>query len=84
MALEHLDSLPSLREVIAGHGLAARKGLGQHFLLDLNLTKRIVAHAGSLSGINVVEIGPVRGALHVPCWPARHKRSQPLKWTHGA
>ncbi len=34
------DKLPPLREVIARHGLGARKSLGQHFLLDLNLTGR--------------------------------------------
>ncbi len=44
--------IPPLREVIAAHGLAARKGLGQHFLLDLNLTKRIVAQAGDFNRRN--------------------------------
>lgn len=58
-----LDSLPPLREIIAAHGLAARKGLGQHFLLDLNLTKRIVAQAGDLTGLTVFEIGPGPGGL---------------------
>ena len=59
-------ALPSLREVIAANGLAARKGLGQHFLLDLNLTKRIVGHAGDLSGKTVFEIGPGPGGLTRP------------------
>lgn len=58
-----LDDLPPLREVIARHGLQARKGLGQHFLLDLNLTRRIVAAAGDLSGCTVIEIGPGPGGL---------------------
>jgi len=52
-----------LREVIARHGLAARRALGQHFLLDGNLTARIVRAAGSLEGRNVVEIGPGPGGL---------------------
>ena len=56
-------SLPALRHTIAWHALAARKGLGQHFLLDLNLTRRIVAQAGDLSGVNVFEIGPGPGGL---------------------
>ena len=47
-----------LREVIARHGLAARRALGQHFLLDANLTQRIVRAAGALAGRHVVEIGP--------------------------
>jgi len=61
-----LESLPPLRQVIARHGLAARKGLGQHFLLDLNLTKRIVACAGDLGGVTVLEIGPGPGGLTRP------------------
>ena len=39
--------LPPLRETIAAHGLDARKRLGQHFLLDLNLTRRIARAAGT-------------------------------------
>jgi 16S rRNA (adenine1518-N6/adenine1519-N6)-dimethyltransferase len=54
---------PPLREVIARHGLAARRALGQHFLLDANLTQRIVRAAGPLAGRHVVEIGPGPGGL---------------------
>jgi 16S rRNA (adenine1518-N6/adenine1519-N6)-dimethyltransferase len=54
---------PPLREVIAAHGLDARHSLGQHFLLDANLTARIVRSAGDLSGRNVIEIGPGPGGL---------------------
>jgi 16S rRNA (adenine1518-N6/adenine1519-N6)-dimethyltransferase len=56
-------SLPPLREVIARHGLIARKSLGQHFLLDLNLTARIARAAGDLAGRTVVEVGPGPGGL---------------------
>ncbi|WP_144185585.1 16S rRNA (adenine(1518)-N(6)/adenine(1519)-N(6))-dimethyltransferase RsmA [Elioraea rosea] len=55
--------LPPLREVIASAGLDARKSLGQHFLLDLNLTARIAREAGELAGRHVVEIGPGPGGL---------------------
>lgn len=58
-----VQSLPPLREVIAEHGLAARKGLGQHFLLDLNLTLKIARAAGDLTVGTVVEIGPGPGGL---------------------
>lgn len=58
-----LDDLPPLREVIARHGLDARRALGQNFLLDLNLTRRIARAAGPLDGIHVVEIGPGPGGL---------------------
>jgi 16S rRNA (adenine1518-N6/adenine1519-N6)-dimethyltransferase len=58
-----LDSLPPLREVIARFGLGARKSLGQHFLLDLNLTRRIARAAGDLSQATVIEVGPGPGGL---------------------
>jgi 16S rRNA (adenine1518-N6/adenine1519-N6)-dimethyltransferase len=54
---------PPLREVIARHGLATRKSLGQHFLLDGNLLDRIVRYAGPLDGVHVIEIGPGPGGL---------------------
>jgi 16S rRNA (adenine1518-N6/adenine1519-N6)-dimethyltransferase len=57
------DGLPPLREVIARHGLAARKSLGQNFLLDLNLTARIARAAGDLAARDVLEIGPGPGGL---------------------
>lgn len=58
-----IDALPPLREVIRAHGLAARKSLGQNFLLDLNLTARIARAAGPLEGVDVVEVGPGPGGL---------------------
>jgi len=58
-----LGALPPLREVIARHGLATRKALGQHFLLDLNLTRRIARAAGPLDGVTVIEVGPGPGGL---------------------
>lgn len=57
------DGLPPLREVIARHGLAAQKALGQNFLLDLNLTGRIARAAGSLDDHHIVEVGPGPGGL---------------------
>ena len=58
-----IDGLPPLRDVIARHGLAARKSLGQNFLLDLNLTAKIARQAGDLTGCDVLEIGPGPGGL---------------------
>jgi 16S rRNA (adenine1518-N6/adenine1519-N6)-dimethyltransferase len=55
--------LPPLRDVIARHNLATRRSLGQHFLLDLNLTGRIARIAGDLTGVSVIEIGPGPGGL---------------------
>jgi 16S rRNA (adenine1518-N6/adenine1519-N6)-dimethyltransferase len=57
------DGLPPLREVIRRHGLAARKSLGQNFLLDLNLTERIARTAEPLADAAVFEVGPGPGGL---------------------
>ena len=57
------DGLPPLREVIARHGLSARKALGQNFILDLNLTARIARAAGELGACDVLEVGPGPGGL---------------------
>lgn len=56
-------NLRPLREVIAQYGLKPRRGLGQNFLLDLNLTARIARAAGELSSRNVIEVGPGPGGL---------------------
>ena len=61
--MSRIDSLPPLSEVIATHGLAARKSLGQNFILDLNLTARIARLAGDLTECDVLEIGPGPGGL---------------------
>lgn len=58
-----IDDLPPLRDVIAAHGLAAKKSLGQNFLLDLNLTSRIARASGPLDGVTVIEVGPGPGGL---------------------
>ena len=58
-----IDELPPLREVIATHDLAARKSLGQNFLLDLNLTAKIARQAGDVAACDVLEIGPGPGGL---------------------
>jgi 16S rRNA (adenine1518-N6/adenine1519-N6)-dimethyltransferase len=61
--MSQIDKLPPLREVIAEHGLRAKKELGQNFLLDLNLTARIARVAGPLEGVRVIEVGPGPGGL---------------------
>ena len=61
--MSQIDNLPPLREVIAEHGLRAKKELGQNFLLDLNLTARIARVGGSLEGVRVIEVGPGPGGL---------------------
>ncbi len=55
--------LPSLQEVISRHDFRAKRALGQHFLLDLNLTAKIASVAGDLAGRHVIEVGPGPGGL---------------------
>jgi 16S rRNA (adenine1518-N6/adenine1519-N6)-dimethyltransferase len=57
------DDLPTLRDELEAHDLWANKGLGQHFLLDLNITRRIARTAGDLAGQSVLEVGPGPGGL---------------------
>ncbi len=63
--------LPPLREVIARHKLSTRRSYGQHFLLDLNLTGRMVraladfmpGPTADLAQGTVIEVGPGPGGL---------------------
>ena len=57
------DGLPPLRDVIEKHGIAPTKALGQNFLLDLNLTRKVARGAGNLKGVTVMEVGPGPGGL---------------------
>lgn len=56
-------ALPPLREAIAAAGMSAKKSLGQNFLLDLNLTRRIARAAGDLGTGTTIEVGPGPGGL---------------------
>jgi 16S rRNA (adenine1518-N6/adenine1519-N6)-dimethyltransferase len=58
-----LAALPPLREALADHGLLARKAFGQHFLLDLNITRKIARLAELSPGDRVIEVGPGPGGL---------------------
>jgi 16S rRNA (adenine1518-N6/adenine1519-N6)-dimethyltransferase len=65
---EAVDALPPLREVIDAHDLRAQKSLGQNFLLDMNITDKIVREAmdrdgGDWSKAHAIEIGPGPGGL---------------------
>ena len=55
--------LPPIRDVIARHGLAASKALGQNFLLDEQLLGRIAAIPGPLHDAPAFEVGPGPGGL---------------------
>ena len=63
MTSGELSALPPLRDIIARYGIAAKKSLGQNFILDLNLTRRIARTAGRLDDGTVIEIGSGPGGL---------------------
>jgi Dimethyladenosine transferase (rRNA methylation) len=52
-----------LRDVIARHRLSAKKTLGQNFILDRQLLRRIAAIPGPLKDERVYEVGPGPGGL---------------------
>jgi len=58
-----LDDLPPLRDVLAAAGISAKKSFGQHFLLDLNITRKIARLANIAPGETVIEVGPGPGGL---------------------
>ena len=58
-----MTELPTLRESLEHHGLMAKKSFGQHFLLDLNITRKIVRLGGPFDNAVVIEVGPGPGGL---------------------
>lgn len=58
-----LNDLPPLKDVISAHDLRAKKSLGQNFLLDLNITRKIARLANARPGVSFVEVGPGPGGL---------------------
>jgi 16S rRNA (adenine1518-N6/adenine1519-N6)-dimethyltransferase len=58
-----MPELASLRNSLETYGLMAKKSFGQHFLLDLNITRKIVRLGGPFSGEAVIEVGPGPGGL---------------------
>ena len=61
--LQAFQDLPTLRESLEMHGLMAKKSFGQHFLLDLNITRKIVRLGGPFNDDVVIEVGPGPGGL---------------------
>ncbi len=51
------------RELIARHGFRIKKSLGQNFLVDANIIRKIVSSVAPEPGETIVEIGPGLGAL---------------------
>ncbi|EFU78374.1 16S rRNA (adenine(1518)-N(6)/adenine(1519)-N(6))-dimethyltransferase RsmA [Lactobacillus iners] len=51
------------RAIVNRYFMKAKKSLGQNFLVDLPIVKKIVASAGVVEGSQVIEIGPGIGSL---------------------
>ena len=66
---DKIDSLPSLRITVEANGLMAKKALGQNFLLDRNITDKIIRLSlekqslKDYSNADVFEVGPGPGGL---------------------
>lgn len=58
-----LSNLPTLKTTIDAYGLSTKKSLGQHFLLDANIIRRVASYAGDMKGVTAIEIGPGPGGL---------------------
>lgn len=58
-----VQSRKQMRDLLERHGLAPRRPLGQHFLADPNITRKIVATASIDRTAKVVEIGVGTGTL---------------------
>ncbi len=70
----NIHALPPIAETLREHRFATKRSMGQNFIFDLNVTSRIVRHAGDLKGCVVIEVGPGAGSLSRPILLA-----QPLK-----
>ena len=57
-----IEALTPLKQLVGELDMRARKSLGQNFLFDLNLTRRIARSAGRLDG-TTIEVGPGPGGL---------------------
>lgn len=58
-----VQTLADIKAILAQHGLSPRKALGQNFLLDHNLIRKLVDAAGVGAGDVVLEVGPGTGTL---------------------
>jgi len=63
--LSPLASVSATRDVLEAHGLATKKALGQHFLINDGIVKRICDVAAVSLGDVVLEVGPGIGTLSI-------------------
>lgn len=58
-----MQTLAQIRQILEVHGLSPRHALGQNFLVDHNLLRRLVDAAQIAPGGTVLEVGPGTGTL---------------------
>lgn len=58
-----MQTLADIKTILAERGLTPRKSLGQNFLIDQNLIRKLVDESGVADGDLVLEIGPGTGVL---------------------
>ncbi|KAJ2615166.1 hypothetical protein EV177_001704 [Coemansia sp. RSA 1804] len=64
MALSKLPKLPTIRELVQLYNLRARQQLSQNFIMDKNITDKLVSLAGlEMDNALCVEVGPGPGLL---------------------
>ena len=61
--IKNINDLPSISQTIKQYNLYAKKKLSQNFILDLNLTNKIISLSDSIKGNTIIEIGPGPGSL---------------------
>ncbi|MFZ4429574.1 MAG: 16S rRNA (adenine(1518)-N(6)/adenine(1519)-N(6))-dimethyltransferase RsmA [Phycisphaerales bacterium] len=58
-----MQTLSEIKAMLAGAGLSPRKALGQNFLVDHNLIRKLVDASGVMAGETVLEVGPGTGTM---------------------
>jgi len=58
-----VQTLAEIRSLLDAYGLSPKKSLGQNFLIDQNLIRRLVDASGVSAGDLVLEIGPGTGTM---------------------
>ncbi len=58
-----MQTLRNIKEQLESRGLAPRKRLGQNFLIDQNLVRKLIEASGVGEGDLVLEVGPGTGVL---------------------
>jgi len=61
--IQNIDNLPSISQTIKEYNLSAKKKLSQNYILDLNLTNKIINLSDSIKNNTIIGIGPGPGSL---------------------